>query len=286
MKSILLTVSNKLPSWQVELLCLLDDIFQEIDKRYLIVGARARDIIMEHVYKLTCPRATLDTDLGVLVENWTQYYEVTTYLQQKYQFQNHSKMSHRLTSEKYGIIDLIPFGDIENEAKISWPPEYETHMSLMGFNDVYNSVSHIEICPEYKIPVASPAGLVTLKIIAWEERSHAMKDAEDFIFILMNYLQAGNQERLFNEFSHLLNDNFDYETAGAFILGHDVGQLTSNVCRYRITDILKREVNQTESSVLINLLSSTIHSIEEPLQKAKKIVHAVLDGINSASTIT
>lgn len=37
-------------------------------------------------------------------------------------------------------IDIIPFGSISNQdEEISWPPESEVVMSVLGFNEVYNN---------------------------------------------------------------------------------------------------------------------------------------------------
>jgi predicted nucleotidyltransferase len=48
----------------------------------------------------------------------------------------------------------------------------------------------------------------------------------DLLLILKNYLDAGNQQRLYDEAAHLLDDgNFDYERAGAWLAGHDAAAI-------------------------------------------------------------
>jgi len=75
-----------------------------------------------------------------------------------------------------------------------------------------------------RVLVVSLSMLVILKLIAWSER-HATapgKDAADLLLILKNYLDAGNQSRLYEEAAHLLDQNdFDYERAGAWLAGYD-----------------------------------------------------------------
>ncbi|MCE0723999.1 MULTISPECIES: hypothetical protein [Legionella] len=53
------------------------------------------------------------------------------------------------------------------------------------------------------VKVASPLGLVLLKLFAWISRQ-AKKDASDFINIASNYLDFDNQDRLDIEHGDLL----------------------------------------------------------------------------------
>ena len=78
------------------------------------------------------------------------------------------------------------------------------------------------------IRVVSLASLVILKLIAWTERRwhRPGTDAHDIAVILRHYLDAGNLQRLYTEAPHLLDvADFDYEEAGAWLLGHDMARL-------------------------------------------------------------
>jgi hypothetical protein len=70
--------------------------------------------------------------------------------------------------------------------------------------------------------------LTVLKIFAWSERRarERRKDAPDFMFILKNYLDAGQAERIYSEADHLFDTgDFDYERAGAWLAGRDAAEL-------------------------------------------------------------
>lgn len=76
------------------------------------------------------------------------------------------------------------------------------------------------------------------------------KDATDLLLILKTYLDAGNQERLYKEAPHLLEDgNFDYEQAGAWFLGRDAAKAieaesaTETGMPEKILAILAREID-------------------------------------------
>jgi predicted nucleotidyltransferase len=80
--------------------------------------------------------------------------------------------------------------------------------------------------------------LATLKLIAWVDR-HALqprKDATDLLLMLRNYLSEANTNRLYEEAAQLLEaDDFDYEVAGAWLIGHDaaatIGKTSSEASR-------------------------------------------------------
>jgi predicted nucleotidyltransferase len=56
------------------------------------------------------------------------------------------------------------------------------------------------------------------------------------------YLDAGNQERLYTEAAHLIDaPDFDYEEAGAWMVGHDMARLLPESAHPRLADLLNRE---------------------------------------------
>jgi predicted nucleotidyltransferase len=80
--------------------------------------------------------------------------------------------------------------------------------------------------------------------------------------LFKHYLEAGNQERLYTAAAHLLDrPDFDFEVAGAWLLGHDARALleasataTNTVPFYAA--LLKREVSAATESVLLSDMRS------------------------------
>ena len=92
---------------------------------------------------------------------------------------------------------------------------------MVGFDDAYNSAIEIAI-EDVNVKVASPLGLVLLKLFAWISRK-AKKDTSDFMSIVSNYLDFGNQDRLNTEHANLLmEEHFDYVLSGCRLLGRDL----------------------------------------------------------------
>lgn len=86
------------------------------------------------------------------------------------------------------------------------------------------------------------AGLALLKLISWDDNpERRSKDASDLFLIIRHYLEAGNLDRLFEEESDLIEDNYDYNLASARLLGRDVRNISSPTTKTKLIEILKRE---------------------------------------------
>jgi predicted nucleotidyltransferase len=70
MSSILLDLSGKIDSAHSGALSLIKGIADSLAIHFFVVGASARDYVLEYYYGKTSPRRTLDIDLGVEVADW------------------------------------------------------------------------------------------------------------------------------------------------------------------------------------------------------------------------
>ena len=66
-----------------------------------------------------------------------------------------------------------------------------------------------------------------MKLFAWNERRFLYrKDAQDLGLLMLNYIYADNEERLWEgDATDLVIDSFDYKLASARLPGRDVGEL-------------------------------------------------------------
>ena len=85
-------------------------------------------------------------------------------------------------------------------------------MTVVGYREALASAIEVKLPENERVLVVSLPMLAVLKMVAWSERhaSAPRKDAADLLLILKNYLDAGNQKRLYEEAAQLLEDsNFD-----------------------------------------------------------------------------
>ena len=79
--------------------------------------------------------------------------------------------------------------------------------------------------------------LAVLKVLAWKDRhlNTQGKDATDLALILRRYLEAGNLDRLYADFAHVITDNFDFDPTGSWLLGRDArAQLLNYSVRFEL----------------------------------------------------
>jgi len=193
--------------------------------KILLVGAMARDLLLFHAHTIKAARATEDIDLAFSVANWTDFEKLRKSLLNSEVFQPHPRGAQKLLYRKYMIVDLIPFGGLENaDGTISWPPHGDIVMSVLGFEEALESSIDALLPSDRQVAVVSLPMLAVLKVLAWSQRRtlEPGKDASDLLLILQNYLDAGNSERLYAEGGQLLESpNFDYDCAAAWLAGKD-----------------------------------------------------------------
>jgi predicted nucleotidyltransferase len=73
MTTTLLDLSGKIDKVAVSALSRIHQISSSMKIPFFIVGATARDILLEVHYGIGSKRATLDIDIAVFIENWEQF---------------------------------------------------------------------------------------------------------------------------------------------------------------------------------------------------------------------
>lgn len=138
-----------LSSTQLALLHALDDVAKQLVIPYYVVGASARDILLEHVHGIETIRATSDIDFAVAIASWEEYERLKQSLTATGQFTLGAN-AHQL---KFGAdegpysLDLVPFDGVEHNGEIAWPPSGEFVMNVRGYADALCSALDVEIEP-------------------------------------------------------------------------------------------------------------------------------------------
>ncbi len=254
-----LDLSGRIDPSKIEVLDAVSQVAGSLGIPFFIVGAEARDLILEEGYDISTIRATLDIDFALCVSNWYQYAGLKESLLSSEQF-TPAEFTHRL-KHKDLLIDLIPFGPIAGKAKtITWPPQNEISMNVLGFEEVYESSLFIRVRsdPVLEVRIASLAGLVVTKLISWNDKyPDRARDAQDISLILNHYTDAGNQDRMFDEAPDLVErEDFDYIYAGARLLGRDIAKILSPETEKAILAILDRETGEQKHYRLVEQMES------------------------------
>ena len=95
--------------------------------------------------------------------------------------------------------------------------------------------------------IASPVGLVIMKLISWTESpDRAQKDAEDLNLIFSEYYSLFNNIDRIYESSEILGlVEFDLQRSGTVLLGKDVAAILKNDTEETIQSIIEKETSET-----------------------------------------
>lgn len=268
-----------------------EDVFREIARitseqgiNFFVVGALARDMIMGLGYGVEIRRATEDIDCGVRVEGWEQFERLKGGLVGTGMFRADGRQRQRIIYQNRIRVDIVPFGAVGDEkGMIAWPPDREFVMNTLGFDEAYRDAVTVRLAADIEVPVSSLAGLALMKLIAWSDRRHAYhKDALDLGFIMTNYLDSGNQERVYGEGgdnTDLLNEDFDYDLASARLLGRDVGRLVTERSYAAVTAILDEQTGEQNEYALVEAMIRSGENFRGDYDKALGMLGAFKHGV-------
>ena len=283
MSSILFNLSGKIEQPKVDALYILKKLADSLSIPFFIAGAFARDLILKHRYGIEPRRMTTDIDLGVEVASWEQFKKLKESLIATGQFS--------LTSEKQRLrcgtilIDILPFGPITDEdKKISWPPEHEIIMSMVGFEEAYEYSITVRLSsdPIFDVKLSTLPGLAIMKIISWKEKyPNRKRDAEDLLLIMNKYEEAGNSERLWEDLTLLEEEGFDTRIAGIRLLGRDMAKISDPMTLQTIKSIIDAETgDQIHYRLVSDMVKGTIMpetKFDETLLQLEKLRQGIIE---------
>ncbi len=245
--------------------------------RPLIVGAFARDLHLHYGHGIETQRETEDLDFALAVPNWAAFNALQKRLIASGAFSVSATAAHRLRHRNDLPIDLVPFGSVETQERtIAWPPRGDEIMDVFGFREAVTTARDVVLPGGVRTRVVSLAALALLKIVCWRDRHYRSprRDAHDLQLILKSYLIAGNETRLWGEFSDWTqDDDFDYERAGARMLGHDVRALLDDGGIERVGGLLSEQA----SSITPARLPAEMNAAEP--ERARALLDAMLGGL-------
>jgi predicted nucleotidyltransferase len=113
----------------VDLLGRLSASFLKMNRDFFVIGATARDIVVQQLLDMSSRRKTRDLDLAIAITNWQEFDEVKDSLVAD-GFEKDPNKHQRFYYDDYEI-DVVPYGYVAKEDdNIYWPPEETIAMSV------------------------------------------------------------------------------------------------------------------------------------------------------------
>lgn len=225
---------------------------------WFLTGAMARDWVFTLIHGIDTHRATRDADIGIALAGWDEYEQIRTQIIDEGDFEPDRSL-HRLNHRRLGgfHLDLVPFGLLGGDkAEIAWPPEQDIVMNVIGFEDAFRSALTVIVDVDLAVKVASPAGLMVMKLFAWQDRKYlspAGKDAHDIRLLMSHYEKVAGRS-LYDVAGLMESVEFDADLAAARLLGRDVGGMIQSRSRDALLPLLDRELAADVGSLLVEQL--------------------------------
>ena len=252
----------------------INDAAEGVVQRWLIVGATARDLVLHHAYRLPTLRATVDLDIAVAVTSWADFDKLQKGLQER-GAELSPAIAHRLSLRGWQI-DIVPFGGVEQDGKIVWPPANDVEMSVLGFEEASRHALNVTLRAGVTVAVASPPALLILKLVAWEDRHRSLPrhDAPDIRTLIKSYAEEWNEDRLYEEADDLLQEfGYNNSLAAAALLGRDAAAIAQSSTADLVETILRHEVLEESLMLAADMGGRT----EENLELLKALLRGFQD---------
>lgn len=238
-------------------------VFQKLEIKFFVIGAIARDIIME-LHGEKSGRRTQDIDIAIAVDKWEEFEAIEKAIVQLPDFKKDQKQQQRFLYLNDFQLDVVPYGGITTaEDKIFWPPDQSFAMTVLGFEEAEKDLVRVKIDDTLEIDIVSLTGIFILKLAAWKDRHHnGNKDADDMGFILLNYLNIHEERAAMEHYEAVYEiESFSIIKAGAVLLGMDMNKLLADNenSKTKLKAIIKTEIDAAENSVLFNQIQETNH---------------------------
>ena len=240
-----------------ETLSALSECYAAIGSEVYVVGAAARDSALRLLNVEDTPRRTLDLDVAVALSDWSQYNKLSAIMQQN-NFVKAEALQRFYYLGKDGRnryeVDVVPFGEVEKDGLIAWPPEGSPVMSVKCFSEVMSHADKVTVDEDFSFRLASLSGQFLLKLDTWSDRHlHTKKDVSDMIYIMQNvYVPYVLSRSPFPTDIDTDTETFDPTVAGAEWIAIDLKGMLSTEHQSYYADMLQSEIDKEEESELIN----------------------------------
>ncbi len=250
---------------------------RDLNIDFFIVGAIARNIwLASHGEN---PTGTKDIDFGVYVPSTEKYNELKAALIEKYGYIVNSTNAFCLITPDGKQVDLLPFGEIEEEGQVIIEGTGLTKVNLEGFEEAYYlGATDISIGEENYKACSIPAVLI-LKMIAFDDRpEERTKDVKD-INAICKYYPDIESNYIWEEHCDLYEGDREHAEVAMIALGRQMKTIIGGNTKLftRIIKIIDEALN-LKSKLLLHMIEN---SGTETLEMKGKLLEYIKKGLTA-----
>lgn len=216
-----------------EMLKTMEIVFREFSIDFFLVGAVARDIRLSAGEEFKALRKTRDVDIAILLDREERFYAIKDALVATGHFEESAYKAIKLIYKNAIEVDLLPFGEIENEERELLLSRHTLLvMDMSGFKEVYPFVETLTLAEDLSLNVCSLEGLVVLKLIANDDNPTRTKDITDIEHFLQVYFDL-NSDEIFTSYMDVMDlyatSVYEYlQLVSARIIGRKMKTMLNN----------------------------------------------------------
>lgn len=210
----------------LEVLRSLDELVGD----YLLVGARARDLIAHCVARLPLGRVTHDVDISIAVADQAELRDLRIIVQ-----------SRRRGLVRFRIgdtpVDLLPYGGIASQGIVE--PEEGVLVDVTGMRQARACALHVLVAHGQSVNCASLAAMILLKLVAWDmRRGDTHKDAQDLALLFDASYSGPYEDPCWQDAAAALY-GYDLFVVGPYLQGRAIGRDFDHVSTARVLPVLE-----------------------------------------------
>lgn len=279
-------VSGKIDPATVKLLRIVDSISTETGIKFFIVGAFAKEILLNMYHGIRTSRYTEDIDICVAVDAWTRYDIFLDKLVLKGGHWSKNEEQRIYFEELNRKLDIVPYG-FNGDAKITWQNSGNSmDVSVYSLTEIRNITVKITTDPGLKINCCSLESFFIIKLLTWVSMYPGrQKDAIDLFEVMRNYYYTQEADRYFTEeiFDKLQLNDFDEVFAGSFMLGSDISRQYPIQLLRAVTSVVEKSITESADQNLIKnaVLPNPFSDFESEYLRSKMAFECLLQGLKS-----
>ncbi|MCP5498108.1 MAG: nucleotidyl transferase AbiEii/AbiGii toxin family protein [Leptospiraceae bacterium] len=267
----------------IEILNAIIPVFKELKIEYFVVGAFARDLeLFAKGHDDPPTRKTNDLDLAVMLSSEEEFNRLKNKLTQMDGFELHDTEPIKIIYKDKYEIDLLPFGEIQNEkGQVELKAQKAFTLDMPGFSEVFGSTNIVKTDQGFELNVCSLPGVVLLKLLAWNDRKHRTKDIEDIENIIRNlywldYEEIFDSEPDLNDLLEGEDNNFGESITGRYI-GRKIGEILkgSKSILKKVENILSESIQDPQNSKIGKLMN--FNTVQESVDILNQIYLGIQD---------
>jgi len=279
-------LSGKIDPATVDLLRMVDSIAKESGIRFFIVGAFAKEILLNIFHGIRTSRYTEDIDICIAVDSWADYDVFLESLILKGGYRSKREEQSIFFKGLERKLDIVPYG-FKGTGKITWQNSGNSmDVSVYSLTEIRNVAVRIAQDPELYISCSSLDSFFIIKLLTWFSMyPDRQKDAIDLFEVMKNYYYTQEADRYFSEeiFDKMQLQDFDELFAGSFMLGSDISRQFPLELQQDVLSIVEKSIGESADHNLIKdaVLPNPFSDFEIEYRNSERAFEYLLQGLKS-----